>query len=203
MAQHLHASLSLGNLPLGKREDGEGLESCEKTCEELSTLENTAVDSLLRDTITELQKALYESKRLLAERDTEILTLRNELEESRKESEGGRSFVIEDEFKKSQMKVIDLEKTVHQLQQDITSHKTQEKEEFINKLNAGEPGELCYCGSICLAMKEVVDLKRKLHHTEYKYLQLKKNIRSKEREARERNRVKVGVAHRDSPCTVS
>ncbi|XP_020895419.1 uncharacterized protein LOC110234382 [Exaiptasia diaphana] len=202
---HLHASRSVGNLPaIGKREDGEGLESCEKTnFEEYSPDCHSAVDGILRDTISDLQKALYESKRLLSERDNEILSLRNEVEEMRRRTKSSpcTSVTIEEEFKKSQRKVIELEKTIQQLQADISTQRSQ-KNDILKQSQETEAnqngGHTCYCGSMCVAMKEVVDLKRKLHQTEQKYIHLKRNMRTMER-----NRVKVGVAQRDSPCSVS
>lgn len=202
----LHTSLSVGHLPaIGKREDGEGLEACEKgIIEEYGTDFHSGVDSILRDTISDLQKALVESKRLLAERDSEILSLRSEVDEIRRNTEQTSpcaSVAIEEEFKRSQHKVIELEKTIQQLQVDISiqrSHKNdilKQSKETEAKQNGGHT---CYCGSMCIAMKEVVDLKRKLHQTEQKYVHLKRNMRTLER-----NRVKVGVAQRDSPCSVS
>jgi hypothetical protein len=194
----------VGNLPaIGKREDGEGLESCEKVDFEEYNPENSspAVDSLLRDTIRDLQKALYESKRLLSERDSEINALRSEVESMRKSTTTCTSVAIEDEFKRSQLKVIDLENIVQQLQKDVFTQRSQ-REDILKQSKESEANvngaHTCYCGSICVAMKEVVDLKRKLHQTEQKYLLLKRSMRTMER-----SRVRVGVAQRDSPCTVS
>lgn len=204
MASPLFSSRSVGNLPaIGKREDGEGLESCDKAAFEEYGRESSSstVDDLLRDTISELQKALYESKRLLSERDGEINALRSQVEDMRKSNTTCTSVAIEDEFKKSQLKVIDLEKIVQKLQKDVSIQRSQ-RDDILKQTKENEAtvngGHTCYCGSICVAMKEVVDLKRKLHQTEQKYQHLKRNMRTMER-----NRVRVGVAQRDSPCTVS
>lgn len=59
-------------------------------------------------------------------------------------------------------------------------------------------GQTCYCGSLCGAMKEMVELKKKLQVTEQKYSNLKRAFKSLER-----SKVRVGVAHRDSPCNIS
>lgn len=202
----LHTSLSMGHLPaIGKREDGEGLESCEKgNIEEYSPDSYSAVDGILRDTVSDLQKALIESKRLLSERDSEILSLRSEVDEMRRSAAHTSpctSVAIGEEFKKSQYKVLELEKTIQQLQKDISIQRSQRNDILKQSMEseANQNGDhTCYCGSMCIAMKEVVDLKRKLHQTEQKYVHLKRNMRTMER-----NRVKVGVAQRDSPCSVS
>lgn len=96
--------------------------------------------------------------------------------------------------------MIDLEKVVQKLQQDVTMYKA-ERESLLLK-EYGDcgiaTGQTCYCGSLCGAMKEMVELKKKLQVTEQKYSNLKRAFKSLER-----SKVRIGVAHRDSPCTIS
>lgn len=195
---------SVTRLAIGEREMGEGLESCEKNnFEEFNYKCGNApeVESLLRETISQLESALRESTRLLSQRDNEINTLRNDLGLSRGDRDGNVSVTLEEEVKSSQKRVIDLEKVVQQLQQDISMYKA-ERDSMLMKENAGDDGNVagqtCYCGSLCGAMKEMVELKKKLQVTEQKYSNLKRAFKTLER-----SKVRVGVAHRDSPCTIS
>lgn len=185
--------------PIEKRETGEGLESCDKISEEFGDYSHDPLaDSLLRETVYELEKALRESKRLLTQRDAEISALRSEIETVRRDSNGGtrECTSIEEEFKKSQIKIFELEKVIQQLQQDLTVCKKQTDKTATQSDECTVSSQACYCGSLCGAMKEAVELKRKLQLMEQKYHQLKRRFRHNER-----NRVKV--AHRDSPCTIS
>lgn len=189
-------------LAIGEREMGEGLESSEKNFEEFDFKcgQTPAAESLLRETISQLETALRESTKLLAQRDNEINTLRNDLGLCRGDRENNISATLEEEVKKSQMRVIDLEKVIQQLQQDIAMYKA-EREALAAKEQeheGGVAGQTCYCGSLCGAMKEMVELKKKLQVTEQKYSNLKRAFKSLER-----SKVRVGVAHRDSPCTIS
>jgi len=112
-------------LAIGEREMGEGLESSEKNFEEFDFKcgQTPAAESLLRETISQLETALRESTKLLAQRDNEINTLRNDLGLCRGDRENNISATLEEEVKKSQMRVIDLEKVIQQLQQDIAMYK--------------------------------------------------------------------------------
>ena len=189
-------------LAIGEREMGEGLESCEKNFEEsdFKCGKAPAADSLLRETINQLETALRESTKLLSQRDNEINSLRNDLGLCRGVRENNISATLEEEVKTSQKRVIDLEKVIQQLQQDITMYKA-ERESLTAKEQDHEgsvTGQTCYCGSLCGAMKEMVELKKKLQVTEQKYSNLKRAFKSLER-----SKVRVGVAHRDSPCTIS
>ena len=189
-------------LAIGEREMGEGLESCEKTFEEFDFKcgQAPAAELLLRETISQLETALRESTKLLSQRDNEINSLRNDLGLCRGDRENNISATLEEEVKKSQMRVIDLEKVIQQLQQDIALYKA-ERESLAAKEQEHEgsvAGQTCYCGSLCGAMKEMVELKKKLQVTEQKYSNLKRAFKSLER-----SKVRVGVAHRDSPCTIS
>jgi len=190
-------------LAIGEREMGEGLESCEKNNFEEFNYKcgNTPeAETLLRETISQLESALRESTKLLSQRDEEINSLRNDLGISRSGGDNNVSVTLEEEVKTSQKRVIDLEKVVQQLQQDITLYKA-ERENMLRNENADEgcvAGHTCYCGSLCGAMKELVELKKKLQITEQKYSNLKRAYKTLER-----SKVRVGVAHRDSPCTIS
>ena len=185
---------------IGEREMGEG--SCEKNnFEEYNNKcgNDTEVESLLRETISQLETALRESTKLLSQRDGEINSLRNDLGICRGDRDNNVSGALEEEVKSSQKRVIDLEKVVQQLQQDITVYKAER--ESLSRENADEgniAGQTCYCGSLCGAMKEMVELKKKLQITEQKYSHLKRAFKTLER-----SKVRVGVAHRDSPCTIS
>lgn len=188
---------------IGEREVGEGLEACVKNNFEeynYKCKNETEVESLLRETISQLETALRESTKLLSQRDNEIVSLRSDLGLCRGERGNNASDTLEEEFKNSQKRVLDLEKVVQQLQQDITMYKA-ERENILAKDNFNEAnvaGQTCYCGSLCGAMKEMVELKKKLHVTEQKYSNLKRAFKTLER-----SKVRVGVAHRDSPCTIS
>lgn len=189
-------------LALGEREMGEGLESCEKNFEEFDYKRGhvPAAESLLRETISQLETALRESTKLLSQRDNEINSLRNDLGICRGNGDNNVSVTLEEEVKSSQKRVIDLEKVIQQLQQDIAMYKA-ERENMSTKeqdCDGSVSGQTCYCGSLCGAMKEMVELKKKLQVTEQKYSNLKRAFKSLER-----SKVRVGVAHRDSPCTVS
>lgn len=191
-------------LAIGEREMGEGLESCEKNnFEEINNYKYgnpPGVESLLRETISQLESALRESTKLLAQRDSEINSLRSDLGISRGDRDSNVSVTLEEEVKSSQKRVIDLEKVVQQLQQDITMYKA-ERESILMKEKCDATsivGQTCYCGSLCGAMKEMVELKKKLQITEQKYSNLKRAFKTLER-----SKVRVGVAHRDSPCTIS
>lgn len=99
-------------LAIGEREMGEGLESCEKNFEEFDFKcgQAPAAESLLRETISQLETALRESTKLLSQRDNEINSLRNDLGLCRGDRENNLSATLEEEVKKSQIRVIDLEK---------------------------------------------------------------------------------------------
>lgn len=183
-------------LAIGKREVGEGLEASDKSCEEFSPAEKKAADSLLRETITALEKALLESRRLLSQRDLEISALRGDLECMRGSGDIESSSALGEEVKSSQMKVLELEKVIQHLQQVI---QTFQAKQDIHECEADyASSQTCYCGSLCGAMKEMLEVKRKLQQTEHKYSNLKKAFRQLEK-----SKLRVGVAHRDSPCTVS
>lgn len=187
------------SFPIEKRETGEGLESCDKMPEEFGYSSDSMADALLRETVSELEKALRDSKRLLSQRDAEINTLRSEIENVRRASRGGANecSTIEEEFKQSQIKIFELEKVIQQLQQDLTLCKRQtDKPTATPSDECTASSQACYCGSLCGAMKEAVELKRKLLLMEQKYHHLKRRFRHNDR-----NRVKV--AHRDSSCTIS
>lgn len=191
-------------LAIGEREMGEGLESCDKNnFEEVNyKCGNTPeADSLLRETISQLETALRESTKLLSQRDSEINSLRSDLGLYRGDRDRNVSVTLEEEVKNSQKRVIDLEKVVQQLQQDITMYKA-ERDSLVKMENCSDEGsaagQTCYCGSLCGAMKEMVELKKKLQITEQKYSNLKRAFKTLER-----SKVRVGVAHRDSPCTIS
>ena len=189
-------------LAIGEREMGEGLESCEKNFEDFDYKcgHTPVAESLLRETISQLETALRESTKLLSQRDNEINALRNDLGVCRGNRDNNVSVTLEEEVKNSQKRVIDLEKVIQQLQQDIAMYKA-ERESISTKEkdhDGSVSGQTCYCGSLCGAMKEMVELKKKLQVTEQKYSNLKRAFKSLER-----SKVRVGVAHRDSPCTVS
>ena len=190
-------------LGIGERQMGEGLESCERShFEETNCKYSNApeVESLLRETISQLESALGESTKLLAERDNEICSLRKDLGVGLGERANNVSVALDEEVKRSQKRVIDLEKVVQKLQQDVTMYKA-ERESLLLK-EYGDcgiaTGQTCYCGSLCGAMKEMVELKKKLQVTEQKYSNLKRAFKSLER-----SKVRIGVAHRDSPCNIS
>lgn len=190
-------------LAIGEREMGEGLESCEKNnFEEPSYKYGGApeVESLLRETISQLESALRESTKLLAQRDSEISSLRNSLGVSLGERASNVSVALDEEVKRSQKRVIDLEKVVQKLQQEITMYKVERESMLLKEFgdSTSATGQTCYCGSLCGAMKEMVELKKKLQVTEQKYSNLKRAFKTLER-----SKVRVGVAHRDSPCTIS
>lgn len=192
-----------GRLAIGEREVGEGLESSEKNFEEfdLKCGYTPAADTLLRETISQLETALCESTKLLAQRDNEINSLRNDLDSCRRNNDGNVSAALDEEVKNSQKRVLDLEKVIQQLQQDIAIYKAERESLLMNtdQLEDGcATGQTCYCGSLCGAMKEMVELKTKLQVTEQKYSNLKRAFKSLER-----SKVRVGVAHRDSPCNIS
>lgn len=190
-----------GRLAIGEREMGEGLESCEKNFEEFDYKcgHAPAADTLLRETISQLETALRESTKLLSQRDSEINSLRNDLDTSRRDSDRNVSAALDEEVKNSQKRVIDLEKVIQQLQQDIAIYKVERESMLMKEDQDGSvTGQTCYCGSLCGAMKEMVELKKKLQVTEQKYSNLKRAFKSLER-----SKVRVGVAHRDSPCNIS
>lgn len=190
-----------GRLAIGEREMGEGLESCEKNFEEFDYKcgHAPAADTLLRETISQLETALRESTKLLSQRDSEINSLRNDLDTSRRDSDRNVSAALDEEVKNSQKRVIDLEKVIQQLQQDIAIYKAERESMLMKEDQDGSvTGQTCYCGSLCGAMKEMVELKKKLQVTEQKYSNLKRAFKSLER-----SKVRVGVAHRDSPCNIS
>ena len=185
---------------IGERQMGEGLESSDTNVEELNykRVQGTVTELLLRETISQLEKALYESTRLLSQRDNEILSLRSVLESSRRDRDSNISDTLDEEVKRSQRKVIDLEKTVQRLQQDVAMYEVERESLLKREREGNSSGHTCYCGSLCGAMKEMVELKKKLQVTEQKYCNLKRAFKSMER-----SKVRVGVAHRDSPCSIS
>ena len=190
-----------GRLAIGEREMGEGLESCEKNFEEFDYKcgHAPAADTLLRETISQLETALRESTKLLSQRDSEINSLRNDLDTSRRDNDRNVSAALDEEVKNSQKRVIDLEKVIQQLRQDIAIYKVERESMLMKEDQDGSvTGQTCYCGSLCGAMKEMVELKKKLQVTEQKYSNLKRAFKSLER-----SKVRVGVAHRDSPCNIS
>ena len=186
-------------ITMEKRELGEGLEAS-TNCENFENAEvRNCADTLFRETITGLEQALLESKRLLSQRDVEISALRSDLERLRGGRDAdNRSSTLAEEVKSSQTKVLELERVIQHLQQVIqTFQAKQEPEGHECGADLGT-GRTCYCGSLCGAMQEMVEVKKKLQQTEHKYSNLKKAFRQMEK-----GKLRVGVAHRDSPCTVS
>ncbi len=152
-------------------------------------------ENLVTESIKELEKALSESQRLLSERDKNILELRQALEDCKitMTTDVDKQEKLLKELEKSHKKILDLENQLSEQKRKGTEEtKKNEKsnQQVINVSDTTYPECTCYCGSVCNALREINEVKRKLEQTEKKYTNLKRKIR-------ERRKAEAD-AHRDS-----
>ena len=168
-------------------------------------------DDLVKEAMQELETALDESQRLLNDRDIEIAALRKALEESKQSfnTDLCKQEELLNELEKSQKRVLELESELRATKQKEQSSATKAQAAILQTINVGGadfPECTCYCGSVCNALREVAEVKKKLEITETKYANLKKKIRERRKAEAEMNQHrhlhKLTVADRSPSCVI-
>lgn len=166
----------------------------------LMSSENITED-LIKESIKELELAMQESKRMLVERDDEILRLREHIDNNKLALEtsscpnssnisggygdGYTQQSILKQLEESENRNALLEKRLHDVQlahsQEITRLKNEQKAPPIWHIedvgSNSRPECTCHCGSVCKALHDLVETKQSLEHTKAKYDNLKKRVK--------------------------
>ena len=170
----------------------------------LKSSENITED-LIKESILELEQAMGETKRMLQERDSEIVRLRQFIENNKMGGSGRSSQHDDDEKEKeeevrhtelikqleeTQKRNSSLEKQIHNLELNH-SREIHDLKIQLNQTPAlwnldtpdSRPECTCYCGTVCKALKDLVDAREQLENTKTKYEGLKKRVREFRRQA--------------------
>ena len=178
----------------------------------LMSSENLTQD-LISESIKELENAMQESKRMLVDRDNEIVRLREIIENNKKHEEVDESKCSEhvlEEFEKSQKQIIDLECEISRLK---VKHLTEIKElKETNQKSAFPPFRTrdnksectCFCGSACKALNDLSETKKSLENTKSKYEGLKRKVREfrNQTELNHRNALNHEEQQKGSSCSL-
>ncbi|XP_066933717.1 uncharacterized protein [Clytia hemisphaerica] len=159
----------------------------------LKSSENITED-LIKESIKELEAAMSESKRMLVSRDEEIARLRlfienNKLngraddEEQEREEEARHTELVK-QLNETQIMNSKLEKKIHELELTHSKEMHRLKEEnqsppvwHLEEPSSKRPECTCYCGTVCKALKDLVEARDHLDKTKTKYDNLKKRVR--------------------------
>jgi len=139
-------------------------------------------ESLVKETVQELENAMNESKRMLVERDTEIERLREVIENNRSTEDDTPPVVdphLLQQLEDSHKQIVELEKQISNLKAEQSRH-IQEKrknDRHYSALNSGKVECTCYCGSVCKALVDLTELERNHEAIKIKYDTLKKKVR--------------------------
>ncbi len=164
-------------------------------------------ESLVAESVKELEQALCESQNLLKERDNDITELRKQLQDCKisLNTDVERQEQLLKELKKSQQRVVDLENELSlQKSKEKVAKEAKPKIQSINVSDTAYTECTCYCGSVCNALREINDVKKRLEQTEHKYVTLKRKIREKRKievEAQRRS-MNMTVNERAPGCVV-
>lgn len=185
-------------------------------------------DDLIKESIQELEKAMSESKKMLQERDAEIARLRQFIENNKLGGGGGRDSQQDDDEREKEEEVRHAE-LLKQLQETQKRNSTLEKQ--IHKLELDHSREIhdlkmqqnhqtpaiwhldtpdsrpectCYCGTVCKALRDLVDAREQLEITKTKYEGLKKRVREfrKQAEVQQNMRYPLRDDDRLSSCSI-
>ena len=155
----------------------------------LMSSENITED-LVKESLKELEKAMQESKRMLVGRDDEIAQLRRQLEQAQMSNyeQLGQDEDILAHLEESQKRVLYLEKEMQKLkeehQEDMRQLKMKSSHDGNNEMREKSfPECTCYCGSVCKALSDLSDYKRKLDCTQKKYDNLKNRVKEFRKQA--------------------
>ena len=168
-------------------------------------------DDLVKEAMQELETALEESQKLLNDRDLEIIELRRVLEESKQSlhMDLNKQEELLDELEKSQKRILELESELRATKHKEQTNATKAQAAILQTIHVGGaefPECTCYCGSVCNALREVGELKKKLELIETKYANLKKKIRERRKAEAEMNQHrhvhKLTVADRSPSCCI-
>eukprot|EP00112_Aurelia_sp_Birch-Aquarium-sp1_P021643 Seg588.4 transcript_id=Seg588.4/GoldUCD/mRNA.D3Y31 product="hypothetical protein" protein_id=Seg588.4/GoldUCD/D3Y31 len=205
--EEIFAKLRENNAMLNLSSIWQGSITSLMSCENLN-------DDLIKEAMQELETALGESQKLLSERDQEIAELREALEESKQSlhTDLNRQEGLLDELENSQKRIMDLEHELTELRKKEQNKQTQNQAAILQTINVSDksfPECTCYCGSVCNALREVGEVKKKLELTEQKYANLKKKIRERRKaeaemhhQHRSSNPHKLTVADRSPGCVL-
>lgn len=157
----------------------------------LMSTENITED-LIKESIKELENAMNESKRMLAERDEEILRLREVIENNHCNEKMSFDDSIFEQYEKSQKRILELEKEIAQLKikhskelEESRRKLTQQNEKWSNQIKHGIPECTCYCGSVCQALNDLKEMKKTHEQTKNKYETLRRKVREFKKQAEE------------------
>ena len=168
-------------------------------------------DDLVKEAMQELETALAESQKLLNARDTEIAELRRALEDSQHSlnTDLSKQEELLEELEKSQKRILELDNELRKTKQNEQKTATKAQAAILQSIHVGDaafPECTCYCGSMCNALREVGEVKKKLEITETKYANLKKKIRERRKAEAEmhqhRHIHKLTVADRSPGCVI-
>lgn len=161
----------------------------------LMSSENITED-LIKESINELELAMQESKRMLVERDNEILRLRAYIENNKLaaetascESSKGNGNSLLQQLEESERRNSLLERQLREIKlshsQEIAQLKNEQKAPPIWHIEdiGNHPECTCYCGSVCKALRDLVETKQSLETTKSKYDNLKKRVKEFRRQA--------------------
>ena len=198
----------------------------------LKSSENITED-LIKESIQELEKAMSESKKMLQERDEEIARLRQFIENNKLGGKGGgsgRNFQQhEDDEEREREEEVRHSELLKQLQETQKRNSTLEKQ--IHKLELDHSSEIhdlkmkqnhqapaiwhldtpdsrpectCYCGTVCKALRDLVEAREQLETTKTKYEGLKKRVREfrKQAEIQQNMRYPLRDDDRLSNCSI-
>jgi len=165
----------------------------------LRSSENITED-LIKESIKDLESAMAESKRMLVERDDEIERLRAFIENnklcagktSNDDEEGEeRHFELVNELRETQRENIKLSKMIHEMElnhsHEVASLKNKQQAPPIWQLEddtplTNRPECTCYCGTVCKALRDLVEAREHLDSTKTKYENLKKRVKEFKRQ---------------------
>ncbi|XP_065063652.1 uncharacterized protein LOC135690109 [Rhopilema esculentum] len=168
-------------------------------------------DDLVKEAMQELETALTESQKLLSERDEEIAMLRGALESTKQPqiTDINRQAELLEELENSQKRIMELENELSEIRKKEQRNLSKAQAAVLQTINVSDstfPECTCYCGSVCNALRDVVEVKKKLEITEQKYSNLKKKIRERRKAEAEmyqqRNTHKLTVADRSPGCVL-
>ena len=168
----------------------------------LKSSENITED-LIKESIKELESAMAESKRILVERDNEIARLRAFIENNKlcsgsgknlnddNDDEDKRHLELVKELRETQKENIRLSKKIHELElnhsHEVASLKNLQQAPPIWQLEATTPTNrpecTCFCGTVCKALRDLVEAREHLESTKTKYENLKKRVKEFKRQA--------------------
>ena len=172
----------------------------------LMSSENITED-LIKESIRELENAMQESRRMLIDRDDEIVKLRLYIKNNKSELNEDEYYKkLANELKKSQETIVLLQCQVKELEQKQSNNANiKTRPEPMQQLNLkNNPLECtCECGSVCKALADLSETKRTLQTTKEKYDILKRKVREfrKQAEINHRNALRLSaVTEEKSGC---